>query len=57
MSHTLSGFGVPWILYSSVWSTPLGNLSMLFNPGCPCLGNITLVIRGGFRLGQSAQVP
>ena len=37
-------------------STPLGNLSMsLFNPGCPCLGNITLDMLMSPDIGRNNQ--
>ena len=34
---------------------PLGNLSMLFNPGCPCLGNITLDMLMSPDIGRNNQ--
>ena len=36
-------------------STPLGNLSMLFNLGCPCLGNITLDVLMSPDIGRNNQ--
>ena len=60
MPHILGVFGVPWIYPSVVIilqcvSTPLGNLSMLFNPGCPCLGNITLDMLMSPDIGRNNQ--